>query len=175
MRASNRSRHIPRFRHSAGTCWDCRWACGGYVAYGSARNAHYCYTRLIKADATGIEADIDVLDKDGTVLLAVQGLRLGTGASGSGHDDQVFSERLLTVEWQQRELPEVEYAEAGSWLLIGAPDGPDAAHRQVEQHPERPRRTVHHDELARPSRRLTDLRTARQPFAGRSIHRRGWS
>ncbi|SEQ54863.1 polyketide synthase 5 [Mycobacterium sp. 88mf] len=96
-------------------------------AYSSARNAHYCYTRLIKADATGIEADIDVLDKDGTVLLTVQGLRLGTGASGSGHDDQVFSERLLTVEWQQRDLPEVEYAEAGSWLLISAPDGPDAA------------------------------------------------
>ncbi|MDF3339946.1 sulfolipid-1 biosynthesis phthioceranic/hydroxyphthioceranic acid synthase [Mycolicibacterium septicum] len=96
-------------------------------AYGSARNAHYCYTRLIKADATGIEADIDVLDKDGTVLLTVQGLRLGTGASGSGHDDQVLSERLLTVEWRQRDLPEVEYAEAGSWLLISASDGPDAA------------------------------------------------
>lgn len=94
-------------------------------SYGSARNAHYCHTRLIKADATGIEADIDVLDKDGTVLLTVQGLRLGTGASASGHDDQVFSERLLTVEWRQRELPEVEYAEAGSWLLIGASDGPD--------------------------------------------------
>ncbi|QRY52025.1 type I polyketide synthase [Mycolicibacterium septicum] len=96
-------------------------------AYHSARNAHYCYTRLIKADATGIEADIDVLDKDGTVLLTVQGLRLGTGASGSGHDDQVLSERLLTVEWRQRDLPEVEYAEAGSWLLISASDGPDAA------------------------------------------------
>ncbi len=96
-------------------------------AYHSARNAHYCYTRLIKADATGIEADIDVLDKDGTVLLTVQGLRLGTGASGSGHDDQVLSERLLTVEWRQRDLPEVEYAEAGSWLLISASDGPDPA------------------------------------------------
>ncbi|MGV0812474.1 sulfolipid-1 biosynthesis phthioceranic/hydroxyphthioceranic acid synthase [Mycolicibacterium boenickei] len=96
-------------------------------SYGSARNAHYCYTRLTKADATGIEADIDVLDSDGAVLLSAQGLRLGTGASGSGHDDQVFSERLLTVEWRQRELPEVEYAEAGSWLLISASDDPDPA------------------------------------------------
>ncbi|MFN6549332.1 sulfolipid-1 biosynthesis phthioceranic/hydroxyphthioceranic acid synthase [Mycolicibacterium septicum] len=95
-------------------------------AYNSARNAHYCYTRLIKADTTGIEADIDVLDKDGTVLLTVQGLRLGTGAS-AGRDDQVLSERLLMVEWRQRDLPEVEYAEAGSWLLISASDGPDAA------------------------------------------------
>ncbi|MCV7112580.1 sulfolipid-1 biosynthesis phthioceranic/hydroxyphthioceranic acid synthase [Mycolicibacterium setense] len=94
--------------------------------YDSARSAHYCYTRLVKADPTGIEADIDVLDKDGAVLLTVQGLRLGTGASASGHDDQVLSERLLTVEWRQRDLPEVEYAEAGSWLLINASDGPDA-------------------------------------------------
>nr|WP_309227868.1 MULTISPECIES: sulfolipid-1 biosynthesis phthioceranic/hydroxyphthioceranic acid synthase [unclassified Mycolicibacterium] len=94
-------------------------------SYGSARNAHYCHTRLIKADATGIEADIDVLDAEGKVLLSVQGLALGTGASGSGHDDQVLSERLLTVEWRQRELPEVEYADAGSWLLISASDGPD--------------------------------------------------
>ncbi|MGH7734290.1 MAG: polyketide synthase dehydratase domain-containing protein, partial [Gemmatimonadales bacterium] len=50
-------------------------------AYGAARNAHYCYTRVTKADTTGIEADLDVLDEHGAVLLAVQGLRLGTGVS----------------------------------------------------------------------------------------------
>ena len=50
-------------------------------SYGAARNAHYCYTRVTKADASGVEADLDVLDEHGTVLLAVQGLRLGTGAS----------------------------------------------------------------------------------------------
>ena len=50
-------------------------------AYGSARNAHYCYTRVTKADTSGVEADLDVLDEHGAVLLAVQGLRLGTGAS----------------------------------------------------------------------------------------------
>ena len=49
--------------------------------YGAARNAHYCYTRVTKADSSEIEADLDVLDEHGTVLLAVQGLRLGTGAS----------------------------------------------------------------------------------------------
>lgn len=95
-------------------------------SYGSARNAHYCYTRLVSADTSGIEADIDVLDSEGTILLSAQGLRLGTNASGSGHDDQVLSERLLTVEWRQRELPEVEYPDAGSWLLISASDSPDA-------------------------------------------------
>ena len=87
-------------------------------SYGSARNAHYCYTRVTKADTSGVEADLDVLDEHGAVLLAVQGLRLGTGASGSGHDDRVLAERLLTIEWRQRELPEVEYADAGTWLLI---------------------------------------------------------
>lgn len=95
-------------------------------SYGSARNAHYCYTRLVTADTSGIEADIDVLDSEGTVLLSAQGLRLGTNASGSGHDDQVLSERLLTVEWRQRELPEVEYPDAGSWLFISASDSPGA-------------------------------------------------
>ena len=87
-------------------------------AYGSARNAHYCYTRVTKADAAGVEADLDVLDEHGTVLLTVQGLRMGTGVSGSGHDDRVLAERLLTIEWRQRELPEVDYADAGTWLLI---------------------------------------------------------
>ena len=87
-------------------------------AYGAARSAHYCYTRVTKADTSGVEADLDVLDEHGAVLLAVQGLRLGTGASENGHNDRVLAERLLTIEWRQRELPEVEHADAGTWLLI---------------------------------------------------------
>ena len=87
-------------------------------SYRAARTAHYCYTRVTKADTSGVEADLDVLDEHGAVLLTVQGLRLGTAASGSGHDDRVLAERLLTIEWRQRELPEVEYADAGTWLLI---------------------------------------------------------
>ena len=50
-------------------------------AYGAARNARYCYTRVTTADAAGVEADLDVLDEHGTVLLTVQGLRMGTGVS----------------------------------------------------------------------------------------------
>ncbi len=87
-------------------------------SYRLARDARYCYTRVTKADATGVEADIDVLDEHGAVLLAVQGLRMGTAGSGSGHDDRVLAERLLTIEWRQRELPDEEYADAGTWLLI---------------------------------------------------------
>ncbi len=96
-------------------------------AYGSARTARYCYTRVTSIDATGIEADIDVLDEHGTVLVAVEGLRFGTGISQAGRKDRVLAERLLTIEWRQRELPELPNADAGTWLLIStrAADGPD--------------------------------------------------
>ncbi len=87
-------------------------------SYGAARSARYCYTRVTKADTSGVEADIDVLDEHGAVLLAVQGLRFGTGASENSHKDRVLAERLLTIEWQQRQLPELPHADAGAWLLI---------------------------------------------------------
>lgn len=92
-------------------------------AYGPLRNAHYCYTRVARADDTGGEADIDVLDEHGAVLLAVRGLRMGTGTTESGERDRVLSERLLTLEWQQRTLPDVDADETGSWLLIDTSDG----------------------------------------------------
>ncbi|MDV3136805.1 sulfolipid-1 biosynthesis phthioceranic/hydroxyphthioceranic acid synthase, partial [Mycobacterium sp. 29Ha] len=96
-------------------------------AYGRAHSAHYCYTRLVKADATGVEADLDVLDEHGTVLLAVQGLRLGTGESEEDLRDRVLGERLLTIEWRQRPLPELPHAKAGTWLLISVADTDAAA------------------------------------------------
>jgi polyketide synthase 5 len=94
-------------------------------AYGAARNVHYCYTRVTKADTTGIETDIDLLDEDGTVLLVVRGLRLGTGISDEGRQEKVLADRLLTIEWRHRELPEVEYADGGSWLLISTASDAD--------------------------------------------------
>ena len=66
-------------------------------SYGSARTAHYCYTRVTKVDTSGIESDLDVLDQHGTVLLSVQGLRCGTGVAGSGRDERVLAERLLRI------------------------------------------------------------------------------
>ena len=87
-------------------------------AYGSPRNAHYCYSQVVNADADGVEADLDVLDEHGAVLLSVTGLRLGTGASEKAQADRLLNERLLTIEWQQRELPEADDVDAGSWLLI---------------------------------------------------------
>jgi polyketide synthase 5 len=99
-------------------------------AYGPTRDARYCYARVTKADggwAAGVlaEADLDVLDEHGTVLLAVRGLQLATEVSENGNRDRVLNERLLTIEWQQHELPEEDHVDAGAWLLISTSD---AAH-----------------------------------------------
>jgi polyketide synthase 5 len=88
--------------------------------YGDARSIRYCYTRVTKTDTSGVEADLDVLDEHGAVVLAAQGLRLGTGTSASDHDDRMLAKRLLAIEWRRHELPEVEHAAVGTWLLINA-------------------------------------------------------
>ncbi|WP_198670857.1 sulfolipid-1 biosynthesis phthioceranic/hydroxyphthioceranic acid synthase [Mycolicibacterium smegmatis] len=91
-------------------------------SYGSARSARFCYTRVTKADASGVESDLEVLDEHGAVVLAVQGLRLGTGATEDDHHDRVLAKRLLTIEWRQRALPESaasDHPGAQRWLLIG--------------------------------------------------------
>jgi polyketide synthase 5 len=96
-------------------------------AYASARTAHYCYTRVTQADAAGIETDLDVLDEQGTVLLEVRGLQISTGTSEGGNRDRLMNERLLTIEWQQRALPEADFTEAGKWLLISTSATADVA------------------------------------------------
>ncbi len=93
--------------------------------YGSVYTARYCYSRVTAAAGTSVEADLDVLDKHGTVLLTVRGLQMGTGFSPSGDRARVMGERLLTVEWQQRKLPEVAAADTGAWLLISTSDAAD--------------------------------------------------
>jgi len=85
---------------------------------GAARAARYCYTRVTTAGTAGVEADLEILDEHGAVLLAVQGLRLGTGAAENGHQERLLAKRLLTIEWRQQELPEPQRADAGNWLLI---------------------------------------------------------
>lgn len=96
-------------------------------AYGPARSARYCYARITQVDTTSFESDLDVLDEHGTVLLAVQGLRLSTGASGGGHADRVLAKRLLTIEWRHRDLPETEPVDTGGWLLIATADNSGAS------------------------------------------------
>ena len=87
-------------------------------AFASCRSAHYCYIKVTNTSAAGIEADVEVLDEHGKVLLLVQGLLLGAGFSEQGNRNRVLNERLLTIEWQPRKLPENEQTSAGKWLLL---------------------------------------------------------
>ncbi|MGV0853564.1 sulfolipid-1 biosynthesis phthioceranic/hydroxyphthioceranic acid synthase [Mycolicibacterium phlei] len=87
-------------------------------SYASARNAHYCYSRVVKADADGVIADLEVLDDQGHVLLSVTGLKLGAGASPQAQADRKLNERLLTIEWQQHEVPEADVDDAGAWIVV---------------------------------------------------------
>ena len=87
--------------------------------YGPARSARYCYTRVTKADGCGVEADLEMLDEQGVVLLAAQGLLLGAAASEDDHAERLLAKRLLTIEWRQRGLPEAEHNNPGAWLVVG--------------------------------------------------------
>jgi mycolipanoate synthase len=90
--------------------------------YQPTRNAHHCFTRLTASRVGECEADLDVLDQSGTVLMTVEGLRLAAGISQDEQADRMLNERLLTIEWEHRELPDVSQAEEGSWLLLSTSD-----------------------------------------------------
>ena len=87
---------------------------------GTARKARFCLVRVTTADREGIQADLDVMDEDGTVVLVVRGLRMGNRAGERSTRDRVLAERLLTVDWQQQALPELPDTDAGDWLLLAS-------------------------------------------------------
>jgi polyketide synthase 5 len=92
---------------------------------GPAREIRYSYSRVISADATRVEADLELLDAHGAVVLTVEGLQIGSGSSESANRARLLNERLLTIEWQKRELPEASQTEAGNWLLVSTSAGAD--------------------------------------------------
>jgi polyketide synthase 5 len=87
-------------------------------AHASSRNAHFCYVQMVSANAGAVEVDIEVLDENGTVLVTVTGLRLGTGMSEAGQRDRTFNERLLTIDWRHHDAPEAGTTAAGDWLVV---------------------------------------------------------
>lgn len=97
-------------------------------AYESTRGAHYCYVRLTSMSSTAVEADLDVLDDNGEILLTVTGLRLGSAVSEDGERERRLNDRLLTIDWHRREAPVAAAASAhgGDWLLIDGGDSDDA-------------------------------------------------
>ena len=95
-----------------------------------ARNAHYCLTRVVATRAGECEADIEVMDQSGTVLLTVEGLRMSAGVSDAEQANRTLSERLLTIEWDERELPEPQ-SEAGRWLVFSTGLGAEGLAAQI--------------------------------------------
>ena len=95
--------------------------------FGAGRDARYCHVTVTKADSTAIEADLEVLDENGEVVLEVSRLRMGSGASKSSDRERLLADRLLTVAWEQRQPPTAP-AVAGVWLLISSGDA-DASSR----------------------------------------------
>ncbi|OSC39377.1 sulfolipid-1 biosynthesis phthioceranic/hydroxyphthioceranic acid synthase [Mycobacterium decipiens] len=85
--------------------------------YASTRNVRYCHTRVTEC-GTNVEADIDVMDEHGSVVLIVRGLQMGTGFSESTDQDRLLGERLLTIDWQRGELARIDAGTTGAWLLI---------------------------------------------------------
>jgi polyketide synthase 5 len=93
-------------------------------SYGPARDVRYCHTR-VNASASGLDADLDLIDVQGTVLLTARGLQMGTGASESSSRDRLLGESLLTIEWQSQALPAASEDQAGKWLLVDTSDDTD--------------------------------------------------
>ena len=93
--------------------------------YGEARDIRYAYSRVTSADPAWVVADLELLDEHGALVVAVEGLQIGSGSSESANRQRLLNERLLTIEWQQRELPEPTETDTGNWLLISTSAGAD--------------------------------------------------
>ena len=87
----------------------------------------HCMTRLVAIDALHVEADIELLDASGRVLLSVDGLALWSGAAEQHADAVACNARLLDITWQPWDIPRAKVRpDDGAWLLL---DADDAAHR----------------------------------------------
>jgi hypothetical protein len=68
-------------------------------------NAAHCVIRLVSIDALKVEADIDVLDANGLLLVSVRGLVMGSSAVGQSADAAALNARLLDVTWAPWDIP----------------------------------------------------------------------
>ena len=91
-----------------------------------ARKPRYCLVRLTLHDRSGVEADLDVLDESGTLVLIMRGFRMGSNAIEGSEPERALAERLLTVEWRQNESPASRDTDPGQWLLVTTSDTEDS-------------------------------------------------
>ncbi len=91
--------------------------------YGPVNKARFSLTRMVQLNGAAFEADIHLVDENGAVLLAVDGLSMGVGPVDNG---RLVNERLLGVEWSKHSLPELgDDINPGTWLLVNTSDSSD--------------------------------------------------
>ena len=72
--------------------------------HGPISAARYCYSRVAAATGGAVEADFDVLDKHGNVLLTVRGLQMSTEVSPGAAQAHVLQAAALI--WLVRRYPD---------------------------------------------------------------------
>ena len=94
--------------------------------YHPTRNAHYCLTRVTASRAGECEADLEVLDQSGTVLMTVEGLRLAAGGSEQERAEST-AERATADHRMGAARPARRRARPapGAWLLLSTSDAAD--------------------------------------------------
>lgn len=94
----------------------------------AAVGAAHCVTRLVAVDALHVEADIDLLDASGRVLISAHGLLMGSGATLQQADAVTCNSRLIDLIWSSWEVPGATLKPAdGAWFLLAS----DEAGRHV--------------------------------------------
>ena len=101
--------------------------------HGPVRKPHYCLARVTATRKGECDSDIEILDESGLVLLTVEGMRLAAGASASEQEDRLLNQRLLTIEWEKRELPQPATPSTGSWLVLSAAEGAEPLARELTE------------------------------------------
>jgi acyl transferase domain-containing protein/acyl carrier protein len=87
----------------------------------TAVDATHCVTRLVLVGAVHAEADIDLLDASGRVLISARGLVMGSGATLQQADAVTFNSRLIDLTWRSREISDATVKPAdGAWLLLSS-------------------------------------------------------
>ncbi|WP_046318482.1 type I polyketide synthase, partial [Mycobacterium sp. UM_Kg1] len=90
------------------------------------RDVRYCLSTVTATRAGACEADLELMDGTGKVLLTVEGLQFAAGRSESESAQRTLDERLLTIEWERRDHPAAAPTDAGSWLVLSMADATDS-------------------------------------------------
>ena len=106
-------------------------AVGRLRRHGPSQTARYCRARVTAAGTVGCQADVELLDAAGEVLLTVEGLRFARNPSQDSLAKSTLDERLLTSEWEAYEPPTAGN-DGGNWLLLSMAESTDSLRELLE-------------------------------------------